>query len=292
MKDLHLLMAQGKSETDEADVLRDAMEPHWHGLSEAERERGRWLSDDLYTIEGKGMLTKVPAEQRTREWLAPAFDAVKAAQDWDRMLDLLRTGPDYLAEDQIAYFRGMAYQNLKLPEIALLFFQYAEQKQPQNFMPSFAVLATLLRLGRARELLVKASQILAKKRLPTIHQFDVALVMSVATDQLPARDQTLVFRRVIQIIRRALENEDRTGRRDLIEYFGGHIYFVLGSCYWQLNENSAAISAFKECLKLNPSDASAAYILNKLTTSRETQGIAQTLREKIKEYASSLPAAA
>jgi hypothetical protein len=50
LKELHFLMAEGKSETNEADRLRDLMDEHWYSMSPEEVGRVRGLSADLYTL--------------------------------------------------------------------------------------------------------------------------------------------------------------------------------------------------------------------------------------------------
>lgn len=37
-KRLHVLIEQGRDETEEGDTLRDEMDPMWYGMSEEERE--------------------------------------------------------------------------------------------------------------------------------------------------------------------------------------------------------------------------------------------------------------
>ena len=280
LKEIHLLMAQGKSATEEADALREATEPHWNALSDAERERIRWLSADLYSIEGKERFTKVPAEQRTREYLAPAFEAAWVVEDWDMILDLLRTGPDYMSAGIRAQERGVAYQNLGLSDIALLFFKYAAEQEPQNIFNRLLMLTPLRRLGRFDELLIEANRLLKHKELSTVYQFIVANKMAFAADTLPVQEKSAVLRQVIRIINTALQTDARMQRNDLLGYYSSDVYFALGACYWRLNDIAAAIRAFKECLKLNPADNEVRQLIAQLETSHSTAVIPQSLFDR------------
>ena len=279
LKKIHLLMAQGKSETEEADALREATEPHWNALSDAERDRLRWLSADLYSIEGKERFTKVPAEQRTRKYLEPAFEAARVVEDWDMILDLLRTGPDYMSAGIRAQARGVAYQNLGLSDIALLFFKHAAEQEPRNIFNRLLMLTPLRRLGRFDELLVEANRLLKYKNLSTIYQFIVASKMAFAAEALPVQEKSAVLRQIIRIINTALQTDLRMHRRDLLDYSGSDVYFALGACYWRLNDISAAIRAFKECLKLNPADNEVRQLIAQLEDSRSTTVVPQPFRD-------------
>jgi len=50
VRELHLLMAEGKEDSPEADAIRDATDAPWESLSEIERRRVRTLSEDLYSL--------------------------------------------------------------------------------------------------------------------------------------------------------------------------------------------------------------------------------------------------
>ena len=72
-------------------------------------------------------------------------------QDWDAVLALLRTGPDFLTPDEIAYLRGRCWAGLGHPDIALLFLDHAARLNPQNINYRILTLEPLLQLGQLDE---------------------------------------------------------------------------------------------------------------------------------------------
>ena len=50
VRELHRLAVDGNDESPEADAIRDATDKPWVALSEAERNRVRGLSEDLYSL--------------------------------------------------------------------------------------------------------------------------------------------------------------------------------------------------------------------------------------------------
>lgn len=50
---LHQLYLKGKNDTDEADEIRDEMEPHWYKLTEEEIKEADRYSADLYEEDDK-----------------------------------------------------------------------------------------------------------------------------------------------------------------------------------------------------------------------------------------------
>ncbi len=123
--ELHRIIANGGLESEEADEVRDAMEPRWYRLTEAEIARLDVLSANLYMLSDNDIPRPVPSEQRTKAYLEPRIRQAQEAGDWDTVLALLRNGPDYLTPDELAYQRSVAYRALGHCETALLFADYA-----------------------------------------------------------------------------------------------------------------------------------------------------------------------
>src|SRR5438105_3018253 len=87
LRELHFLMAAGKSETDEADRVRDLMDDHWYQLSPQEIRRIEGLSADLYTLVDPPLPPQQLDQREIDEFNQPSATAAKN-NDWDRVLEL------------------------------------------------------------------------------------------------------------------------------------------------------------------------------------------------------------
>ena len=125
---LHKLIAEGKGDSAESDVVRDAMEPPAYRLTQEESNRLNILSANLYMLDDKDALRSAPPERRTRAWLEPQLETAHNAGDWDAVLELLRYKQDFLSSDEVACLRGEAYAKLGHSDIAELFFDYAKRR--------------------------------------------------------------------------------------------------------------------------------------------------------------------
>ena len=152
LKRLHRLIAEGKGDTDAADIVREEMEIPFRQLSKPERDRLNQLSGDLYQLQDDEVYEPVddPAE-RTRERMASVLQAARQRNDHEAVLSLLRKGPDFLAPHLIATLRSHAYGELGHLDTALIFQQYASQQEPHRADYKEFVLADLWRLGRRHE---------------------------------------------------------------------------------------------------------------------------------------------
>jgi hypothetical protein len=146
---LHDLIAKEQGDSDAADVVRDEMELLWRGLDPEEARRVGRLAAETYMLLGREVFERVDATERTRERLGLDLEAAWQARDWDRVLELLRRGPDFLTVDQLAYLRGRCWLALGHPEVATRFFEFALRLQPTNAEYRLASVEALLTLGQA-----------------------------------------------------------------------------------------------------------------------------------------------
>ena len=152
LKELHLLEMKGQGDTEAAEALLETMDSFGRNLSPSEIDQINLLSrTDPAHEEGKEVFRSAPAVERSREWLEPQLQEAMKREDWWRVLELLRNGPDFLAPDQVANLRGQAYNALGHPDIALLFYEYAAGQAPQNPVYPVSVRETLQQLGRKAE---------------------------------------------------------------------------------------------------------------------------------------------
>jgi hypothetical protein len=124
-RELHQLLAAGKEDSPEADAIRDATDGPWEALSEAERNRVRNLSEDLYSL----VEPPPPAQPMNSQAQAKLNEAFEAKQrgEWDRALDLLRHWRAHIDPALVSYLRGSIWLDAGDPATAALFFERLQQ---------------------------------------------------------------------------------------------------------------------------------------------------------------------
>lgn len=138
---LHRLIAEGKDDSPEADAIRDASDGPWEALSETERDRARWVAEDLYSI-----YEEPPAGlQMTREAQSGLNAAYEAKQkgEWDKALALLREWRAYVDAALLSYLRGSIWYDAGDRATAALFFQHAYKLDPNNLSNAAMFLSSL-----------------------------------------------------------------------------------------------------------------------------------------------------
>jgi hypothetical protein len=136
VRELHLLMAQGKDDSPEADSIRDATDAPWESLSEVERRRVRNLSEDLYSLDEPAVPLQ-PSNPQAQSKLGDVLEARKHG-DRDRALDVLRRWGSYFDPALMSYLRGTVWLEAGDPATAALFFGHASKLQPENGEASLA----------------------------------------------------------------------------------------------------------------------------------------------------------
>ena len=100
------LMAEGKSETEEADRVRDLMDDHWYRMSPEEIRRVRGLI--RRPLHARGSPASTPS--RSTNGISPKrhrlVEAARNNQDWDNLLELLRERPHPYPPDRVAFMRA------------------------------------------------------------------------------------------------------------------------------------------------------------------------------------------
>jgi tetratricopeptide (TPR) repeat protein len=141
-------MAEGQGESAEAETVREGMFDSWRLLTAEEVARLDGLSADLYMLTEEEFFVKTDPAERTRARLGPRLRTAWQRRDWDEVLALLRTDPDFLDRAQLAYLRGRCWAEFGHHDVALLFFDYAARLKPENVSYQMLALEELLQLGQ------------------------------------------------------------------------------------------------------------------------------------------------
>jgi len=130
--ELHLLMRDGKSETDEADIIRDQLDVPWKHLTENETNRIRNLSADLASLEPDSPFHHPERGGITRLDTADQIKLARRSNEYERILSILRDHAEDVSADHAAFLRGWCYEQLGEPQVANLFFSYAARLDEAN----------------------------------------------------------------------------------------------------------------------------------------------------------------
>jgi len=161
LRELHFLMAEGKSETDEADRVRDLMDVHWYRMSPDEIRRVEGLSADLYTL----VDPPPPPQQADPSVVDETSRLIEAAwnkQDWDTLLELLRDRPHPYSPNRVAFLRATCWEKLGDLETSLLFLKKAVSRSPSKGRDVvIKQMSSLMEVGRSTEAIALADRTLS-----------------------------------------------------------------------------------------------------------------------------------
>lgn len=132
IRELHHLTLAGLDESTEADAIRDAVDAPWQDLSEAERDRARALSEDLYSITD----SRADLGDAMRDLGPQAHGCLRTIKESrrrgeiDQALALLRQSRGCLPMALVSYLRGSLWRDLGDEASARLFYDHASKLQP------------------------------------------------------------------------------------------------------------------------------------------------------------------
>ena len=136
---IHAMIRAGTDESLEAELVRDSLDSPYKVLTAVERERARWLSEDLYSISDPPDVD-APKElnSQAQQQLTEAIEA-RQKREWDRALLLLRQAQKSLAPALLSYLRGSIWLEAGHPHVAAEFFRHASECDPAN--PNYRALS-------------------------------------------------------------------------------------------------------------------------------------------------------
>ena len=154
----HQLLVRGESTVPKNAEEQLRMELAWADLKENELELLDGLAADLFMLLGEERNQPLDHEPKSTDDLSSRVFHAFFAHNWVELLALLRHGPTSWPRDQIALWRGEAWQGLGEYDVALLFFDYASKVKPGNTKAQYLSLHALLKLGRIDEALKRTEE--------------------------------------------------------------------------------------------------------------------------------------
>ena len=244
---LNDLMARGDDEGDEGEKIREEMEHLFWRLSGPERARLGGLSADLYMLQDDEIFERFDG---TQEELQAALQDSWQNKEWERLLALLRKGPEFLPQEAIAYLRFIAYKRLGHPDSALLFLRHAAQLDPQRASYKEMLLNQLTQMGRFDEAVALSDPLIEDATTPRHVLINAANVLSHRTEKMSEEEARSIHARVVDILERALDGVQVS--LHLTPTLIAGAYGILGYSHEALGHLVDARSAYDEALSLKP----------------------------------------
>lgn len=206
LKQLHDLDRGGLLDSEEADSIREKMDPPWRRMSSAEQRAAAALSADLHTLADKPPDLQLSHEERLAAVrnLAPAYQQ----GDWESLLRLLRRAEGLLPKDRAAYMRGRSWSSLGDWLAGLWFYQEASRCDPDNASFRFLALDACFRAGFREEAMRTAQLILSDTKRHPREIFGAAKVVFDAALLVPEHEAREALSSIVEPLRLAL-NQDR-----------------------------------------------------------------------------------
>ncbi|MGD0094709.1 MAG: hypothetical protein ABSE73_32770 [Planctomycetota bacterium] len=251
IRELHLLNALGKGESEEAEAIADASEKPWYDLSKEEQNRIHGLSADLYQLTGEEIFEKTELSQ---EQLKATFIEAFQKENPERMLSLLRKGPTFLKDHQIAYFRWRCYQALRHVQSAVLFLEYAAKVAPPTDFYRFRILlmVALAKAGSKKEAIQIARGILADLGAHPYLKIIAAMLFEGDLESRTGQDAFNELRKLEGVLKNAIEEleADRSWPYRVKALVIG--WLVLRRCYCKTGNPFLAKNALAQARALDP----------------------------------------
>ncbi len=269
LTELHRLVASGQNDTTEVDAIHIQMDDVEPRLSQREIERLNGLSSDLYMLQGKEALA--PTEMTQQQFTEALNDAHKR-DDWEQVLCLLRMQSHSVPEYARAYLRARAYDQLGSLDTALLFMEQAALLKPENKNYENFVIIYLSRLNQLDKALRRAERYVQADNTSISGRIQYAALLFMAAEESRGNNDRSYLRKAIDVLVPALheatQDEDISKRELLLGFL------TLGSCYEDLDDNAAALTAFSNALQVDPDDIGALTLHGILLAQSDLEGAA------------------
>jgi tetratricopeptide (TPR) repeat protein len=249
---LHRLIKDGKDDSAEAESVRDGLDLPLKALNTAEKERARWLSEDLYSVsEPPPGTVLTPMNAQSQEQFNAALEA-RQSGEWDRALGLLRRLREYISPSLLSYLRGSIWLEADNADVAAAFFGHAAETNSAN--ASYRALY----MHALAESNPDAARKLAREVLEDDEKYAPVVVGRAAEIRFnEARttsdaDSTRLARKLISLLERnmtRIENDENTiSRASAYAMTVG----VLGMCFEFIGDAGAAVLYYSRGLEANP----------------------------------------
>lgn len=251
---LHQLIKEGEADSPEAEAVRDTLDGPLRGLNPAERERARWLSEDLYSVsEPPAGTSQKEMNAQAQQQLSEVFEA-RQSREWDRSLALLRRWRDYISPSVLSYLRGSIWLAAGDPDVAAVFYAHASEIDPTNASYRAVYLRALVQSDPA------TARKLARDILAHAENHSPEVITQAANirfnETKTSPESAQLYQDLIEILERTLAriNEEGGAASDESRYI--MTVGLLGFCNEVLGNAGAAADFYTRGLEVGPDEGS------------------------------------
>ena len=275
--ELHRLMKDGQSDSEEADRVREASESFWWKLSDEQQDRVTNLSEDLFSLEATQSEADDGFHGYATEQAKQHLERLYSEQNWREILGILQQDADLVTPDVASYYRGRGWIGLGELEAGILFLRDAARRN-SFFAPSMIV--PLVRTERIDEAKHFCNVAIPQVNEPILNRFLTAhgcgtIAVHAAEEERMswAKLAADIFEEVIA--RGVIENTDA----ELLT----STYSCLSINYVVLGNRQQATSACERALAIDPKSPQARFVEAWLQSEwAEQDGVSDSSTEVLK----------
>jgi tetratricopeptide (TPR) repeat protein len=256
LQKLHRLIAGGQDGSDEGEAVRAEMDPLWYAMSEAERDRLKGLSEDLYILaEGGARQTSMSADEKARwnEEATTVLTKMFAGQDVDAALTFLRKPiPNDVPLYVTPFMQARCWEQLGEIELALKFLQEAERLDPHQ---AVCVVILLQKNGQIEEAAKHAERIIDNKESTSEELYQAASALLCKARQMNPSQMKENLQGIVSVLERALRLFLTTSREAREIPIGDrYIITMLGFVHQLMGNKETALRLYNDGLARYPNE--------------------------------------
>jgi len=263
---IQLARATGAGDQQRASEIRRAMELPERDLDDAMLDRFDGLSADLYMLEDKEYFERIDPAQASPGHLGKELRRAWENQEWTMALTLLRQRAPFISQEQRAYLRAIAYENLGQLRSAFAFMDYAARQNPADVVYRYFCLDYLMALGEDGEAVERAQVYAADRATPPTLLIEAAVVLIQTARQADETTSERQIKSALSSLMRALGSKTDldSAPREVIALG----YVSLGFCLELFGNAEQAAIAYQLALVVDPRNDAAQEALRSRLASR------------------------
>jgi tetratricopeptide (TPR) repeat protein len=252
---LNELIEKGDGDSHEADALRDEMSGYWSSFTEDQRQRMRWLSEDLADLAKGGPSIVHTSPDAIGKWKNALNAALveKSNGKHDDYLAVLRSpARTKNAASDLLFLQAGAWDDAGFPEVAIQLLKGAEKQDPSV---AIYTLIKLAREGYSEEAVERADILLNERSDEPVAVYFASAVLLGSVRYLDPIDARPTLERITGPLRNCVAAFSSSHPIQLqLPGFGASMAKILGLCLEWLGKEDAAIKVYDRVLASNPND--------------------------------------